>query len=148
MCAWKKQCVVVPIDFSAKSSDAVATALEFVDDPAHVHVVHAVIPLDNMSPGVVWGTVDDESRVKAVEKHFSEFISENRFAGVTTVIRMGNPGIEITEYAEEVGADLIVIPSHGYHGVRRFLLGSVAERVLRHAHCPVLVLRRYDTDDD
>lgn len=147
MSALKKQCVVVPIDFSAKSSEAVATALEFVDDPAKVHIVHAVIPLDNMSPGVVWGTVDDESRVKAVREHFEEFVRDNSFQGVTTVIRMGNPGIEITEYAEEVGADLIVIPSHGYHGVRRFLLGSVAERVLRHAHCPVLVLRRTDHDD-
>jgi len=39
-----------------------------------------------------------------------------------------------------------VIPSHGYHGVKRLFLGSVAERVLRHAPCRVLVLRRNDAD--
>jgi nucleotide-binding universal stress UspA family protein len=57
-----------------------------------------------------------------------------------------NPGTEIAEYADEIGADLIVIPSHGYHGVKRLLLGSVAERVIRAAHCSVLVLRRSDAD--
>ena len=41
-------------------------------------------------------------------------------------------------------AELIVMPSHGYHGVKRLILGSVAERVLRHASCPILVLRRSD----
>ena len=56
----------------------------------------------------------------------------------------GNPGLEIAEFAEEIGAALIVIPSHGYHGVKRWILGSVAERVIRHAKCSVLVLRRSD----
>ena len=62
------------------------------------------------------------------------------------VIWIGNPGLEITEYARESKSDLIVIPSHGHHGLRRILLGSVAERVLRHAECPTLVLRRQDAD--
>ena len=43
--------------------------------------------------------------------------------------------------ADEWGADLIVMPSHGRSGVKRLLIGSVAERVVRLAHCPVLVLR-------
>ena len=53
-----------------------------------------------------------------------------------TLIREGDPGLIIADYADEVHADLIVMPSHGYHGVKRLLLGSVAERVLRHANCP------------
>lgn len=146
MSGFKKQSVVVPIDFSGGSVDAINTALEFVDSHSQVHVVHVVLPLDNMSPGVVWGTIDDESRIKAVTDHFDEFLQNHGFTGVTTSVRVGNPGIEITEYATEVKADLIVIPSHGYHGVKRFLLGSVAERVLRHADCAVLVLRRADAE--
>jgi nucleotide-binding universal stress UspA family protein len=56
-------------------------------------------------------------------------------------VAFGDPGQRITAYAEEVGADVIVMPSHGRTGLKRLLLGSVAERVLRLAHCPVLVLK-------
>ena len=68
------------------------------------------------------------------------------FEGVTVEVRFGNPGIEVAEFAEKTGADLIVLPSHGYHGVKRFVLGSVAERIIRHATCSVLVLRRSDAE--
>ncbi|MEZ6094353.1 MAG: universal stress protein [Pirellulaceae bacterium] len=53
----------------------------------------------------------------------------------------GDPGSEITRFAKENDAGLIVISSHGRTGVSRLLLGSVAERVVRLAPCPVLVLR-------
>ncbi len=143
-----KKCVVVPIDFSGGSVQSINAAMEYVTDPANVHVLHVVMPLDNMSPGVVWGTIDDASRVKAVEEHFDSFLQEHGIEGVTTVVRIGNPGTEIDEYARAKNADLIVIPSHGYHGVKRFLLGSVAERVLRYSPCPVLVLKRNDAEHD
>jgi nucleotide-binding universal stress UspA family protein len=143
--SWQpKQAVVVPIDFSAASKHALATALELVDDPAQVHVIHVLFPLDAMSPGVVWGDVTDDARTAAVRKQFDAFLADAGVSGVTIVTRMGDPGLEIAEYAAEVEADLIVIPSHGYHGVKRLLLGSVAERVIRHAACSVLVLRRDD----
>ncbi len=143
--AWlPKKLVVVPIDFSGKSVDAITTALEFVEDPVSVHVVHVLVPLGNMSPGVVWGTIDDASREKAVREYFDKFLTEHGQTGVTTHVDIGDPGLKITEYAIETGADLIVLPSHGYHGVKRVLMGSVAERIIRHAECPVLVLRRPD----
>lgn len=146
--ALMKECVVVPIDFSGNSVQSISAALEYVDDPSKVHVIHVVMPLDNMSPGVVWGTIDDPSRLRAVEDHFGEFLKEHGIEGVTRVVRIGNPGSEIDEYARETKAELIVIPSHGYHGVKRFLLGSVAERVLRYSPCPVLVLKREDAEQD
>ena len=59
---------------------------------------------------------------------------------------IGDPGISIANYAEEVKADLVVIPSHGYHGLHRLVLGSTTERVIRHCHSPVLVLRRHDAE--
>ena len=55
---------------------------------------------------------------------------------------IGTPGLEILDYAQEKKVELIVIPSHGHTGIGRFLLGSVAERVVRYSHCPVLVLRK------
>lgn len=58
------------------------------------------------------------------------------------VIESGNPAEGILDCAESRSVDLIVLTSHGRSGLSRFLLGSVAERVLRHAVCPVLVVRR------
>ena len=55
--------------------------------------------------------------------------------------RVGRPAPQILEAAQEWRADLVVISSHGRHGVKRVLLGSVAEEVVRHASCPVLVVR-------
>ncbi|GAB4160740.1 MAG: hypothetical protein Tsb009_38070 [Planctomycetaceae bacterium] len=147
--AWlPKQSVVVPVDFSGVSISALKAALTMVDDPANVHAVHIVIPLGNMSPGMSWGNVDDESRVKEVSEHFQEFLSDHGINGVTTEVRIGDPGLGINEYADECGADLIVITSHGRHGWKHLLLGSVAERVIRHAKIPVLILRPEEEDEE
>jgi len=54
---------------------------------------------------------------------------------------VGDPGTRVIEHAIKVNADLIVMPSHGRHGLKRWLLGSTTERVLRHSLLPVLVLR-------
>jgi nucleotide-binding universal stress UspA family protein len=55
---------------------------------------------------------------------------------------LGEPAHGIADYAQDKKAELIVIPSHGRTGITRLLIGSVAERVVRLAHCPVLVLRK------
>jgi nucleotide-binding universal stress UspA family protein len=55
---------------------------------------------------------------------------------------MGEVALEIVALAEELGADLIVMGSRGLGGVRRALMGSVSDSVVRHAHCPVLVVRQ------
>ncbi|MGK7957872.1 MAG: universal stress protein, partial [Crocosphaera sp.] len=56
----------------------------------------------------------------------------------------GNPSLEIVDYANNNNIDLIVIASHGRTGLNRFLLGSVAEKVVRLSQCPVLVWRDYN----
>lgn len=141
-----KHKVVVPIDFSESSSDAVTTAREMVAQIADLHVLHVLLPLDYMSPGLVFESISEDSRLQATRKHAEKFLKEHGLEGATLVVKQGDPGLGVTEYATEVHADLIVIPSHGYHGLKRFVLGSVAERVIRHADCPVLVLRRRDAD--
>ena len=57
-------------------------------------------------------------------------------------LRLGRPDDQIIEVGEEVGAGLIVVGSRGHGGVRRALMGSVSDSVVRHAHCPVLVVRQ------
>lgn len=137
-----RKTILVPTDFSDSSVEAIRTALELVDNPENVHVLHVLSEIEHTAPAVLFGDFDDASRKQKAGKFLSEFIHRHELAGLTELVRVGNPGIEISDYAEESGAELIVMPSHGRHGLHRVLLGSVAERVLRHAECPVLVLRR------
>lgn len=138
---------VVPIDFSAESPRAIATALELVAAPAQLHLVHVMPPLETMSPGFLMGDITEASRTRKVTEALSKLTAETGAIGATLVALIGTPGLEISDYARRQQADLIVIPSHGYHGVKRLFLGSVAERVIRHAPCDVLVLRRADAEE-
>ena len=136
-----KQSVVVPVDFSPASIAAVDAAREFVTDGSHLHVIHVLPALSANDPAVLWGGVTEEAAREHVEQKFGELLSSARYDGHSEEIAFGSVPGEICTYAEKVGADLIVLPSHGESGIRRLLIGSVAERVVRHAHCPVLVLR-------
>ena len=57
---------------------------------------------------------------------------------------MGSPAAEVVGLAEELGVGLVVVGSRGLGGIRRALIGSVSDSVVRHAHCPVLVVRKED----
>lgn len=70
-----------------------------------------------------------------------------RIAGVYTHVLSGSPAQEIVWLAASIGADLVVVGSHGRHGLKRLLLGSVAEHVVRNCGCPVLVERDKLHDD-
>ena len=64
-----------------------------------------------------------------------------RDLGIGLVVREGDPAVVVPAVASEAGADLVVVGTHGRTGVRRVLMGSVAERVVRHAGCAVLTVR-------
>jgi nucleotide-binding universal stress UspA family protein len=142
----KRDTILVPVDFSDSSTNAVAEAIELAGDPSKVHLLHVLPPLESISPGVVWGDVTDVNREQAVRRYAETYLAEFGYEGAAFEVRIGQPGHEICEYADEIDADMIVISSHGYHGMKRFLLGSVAEMVIRHAQVPVLVLRRADAE--
>lgn len=141
-----KKTILVPVDFSEPSVEAIRTALELVNDPASVHVLHVLDEIEHTAPAVLFGEFDEPARKQRAGEFLSEFLKRHELTGLTELVQVGNPGIAITDYAKQSDADLVVMPSHGHHGLRRILLGSVAERVLRHAECPVLVLRRADKD--
>ena len=149
--SWKpKQNVIVPIDFSDSSVDAVREGLRCAEAAENVHVVHVVVDIEPaLAPYGYWNFTDPswiETCQANATTRLDAFIKEHGFDGVTAVTLFGDAGGEITTYAEQQSADLIVIPSHGYHGLNRWLLGSTTERVLRHANCPVYVLRRKDAE--
>ena len=138
--------VVVPIDFSIAAAGAIETALEIVDSPSQLHLIHVMLPLETMSPGVLLGDITDVSRTEKVTTALKKLAYDQGADGAHLAVTIGTPGLEIADYAKRHEADLILIPSHGYHGMKRLFLGSVAERVLRHAPCRVLVLRRTDNE--
>tara|TARA_R110002095_G_scaffold173522_8_gene150891 strand:+ start:7325 stop:7762 length:438 start_codon:yes stop_codon:yes gene_type:complete len=134
--------ILVPVDFSESSLEAIKKAILIAEDPALVTVVHVMVPLDLVSPGVLFGGLTDEKRTDHVQKYAKEEFAKHQIEGVAFETLVGDPGIKIADFAKEKGTELIVIPSHGYSGLTRLALGSVAERVLRHAPCPTLVLRQ------
>lgn len=142
MTHWPKKKVVVPVDFSDESIEAIDQALAIVDSPSHVHVVHVRtdVPFDEYGAPLL--QVDREAQTEHAQQAMSERLTAPKYAAVTRQVLFGDPGHEIADYAQTIGAELIVLPSHGRRGLTRLLMGSVAERVVRLAHCPVLVLRK------
>lgn len=134
--------IVVPIDQSEESYQALEVALDIAERPEQVSVVMVIsddVPV--AQPAMAWGVIHDENQVAVAKESLSNDLKAKLHADVSYSIRMGDPGEEIVKYAKEREADLIVMPSHGRRGFTRLLLGSVAERVLRLARCPVLILR-------
>ena len=118
----------------ARWYDAAVTAL-FVMPPAPMPVVGPGAMA--MSPMVL--TADDRQRLVNDVREFAAIESAPGVA-IDAAVLEGFPAIEIVEYARTFGADLLVLGTHGRSGVERLLLGSVAERVLRRAGCPVLTV--------
>lgn len=138
-----KKKVIVPLDFSDAAFEAVDIALELAGgDSSQVHLVHVLPDLTPMEPTDAWQTFDNQSRITHATKVLRERLTDERHSKMPIEIIIGDPGHSIANFASEIGADLIVLPSHGRTGLSRMLIGSVAERVVRLAHCPVLVLRR------
>lgn len=133
--------VVVPVDFSDESLAAIDTALQIRGSAKGLHVLHVLRELSPLEPGEMWETVNEQTRTKHAEHKLRETLSNPAYQEVTIEILFGDPGHAIARRAQELEADMIVLPSHGRTGLSHLLIGSVAERVVRLAHCPVLVLR-------
>ena len=136
-----KKSVVVPVDFSEESQAALDVGLDYAGDAKNLHVVHVLAPLTPVEPAVMWNTMSEDKAAEFATEELRARVKAPRFEGCDLSVVFGSPAPEIVEYAEKVNADMIVIPSHGRTGLSRLLIGSVAERVVRMAHCPVLVLR-------
>jgi nucleotide-binding universal stress UspA family protein len=114
---------------------------------SELHVVHVqpTTPLYSIATITMEGNVrlyeEGKQEAQRVLDAGSNSVEEAGAGVAGTHLREGRPDIEIVELAEEMGADLIVLGSRGLGGARRALMGSVSDSVVRHAHCPVLVVR-------
>lgn len=140
--------IVVGVDLSAPSEQALERAAGLaLHGGATLVMVHAQAddaPIENVDNEVLKQIGEVSAAVRAEEvKRLAEKQQQLAARGihVELVHRTGPPGEVISEVAKERNADLIVIGTHGHTGLQRFLLGSVAAAVLRHAPCDVLVCR-------
>jgi nucleotide-binding universal stress UspA family protein len=132
--------ILVPVDYSAPSEAALAfarvTARMF---DAHLHVLHVLDPI--FLRAVVSNAQDRRAAaLRRLHDHLGEE-DHQRFQAVTAVEESSVPADEIERYAKQQDIDLIVMGTHGHRGVAHALLGSVAERVVRVAPCPVITVR-------
>jgi len=143
-----KNIIVLPIDFSELSQAALpwARRMAAVMD-AEIHCVYTVEPPNiysalDMVPAIPLPTTEElgENAKSQLDSFVSEHLSGLEPAPVTHVL-IGNPAEQIVAYAHEVGAEMIIMTTHGYSGLSHVVLGSTTETVLRHAQCPVLSIR-------
>ena len=140
--------ILVPTDFSDNSERAVRYAAElaekFQSEVVLLHVVQdlALILPDAVMPIAV-ATPDLNNMIASAKTGLANLVASLNLAHLNpkVEVRVGNPPSEIVSAASDLKADLLCISTHGRTGLAHFLLGSVAEKIVRHAPCPVLTVR-------
>ena len=134
--------ILIAVDGEAVSAHAADIGIQLACCvTGEVAFVHVVEPGLTHAPGIAAEDLvaeaekDSQRMLRSLESSISPLFAARKF------IRVGRPAHEILAVAREWPADVIVVGSHGRHGIPRVLLGSVAEAVMRHAECPVLVIR-------
>ena len=138
--------ILVPVDFSDFSAKAVKYAARFAEQfDAALVLVHFVEPVRYPESVLIPPEMEEANRerLKLARTALAEFVKKQVPAGLETetVTRFGHAVDGITLAAKDLDVDLIVIATHGHTGLKHLLLGSVAERVVRLAPCPVLTVR-------
>jgi len=136
--------ILAPTDFSEPSYTALDAAIELADHfDAELHILHVVPPLHVVPvPVNVEIPLYEMELREAAERSMQEVMGQRVPARLRTFASVvwGEPAEEIVAYQQEKGIDLIVIATHGRRGWQRFVFGSVAEKVVRSATCPVLTI--------
>ena len=138
--------ILVPIDFSDSAVAIVEWASHLATEHGAklvlFHAYHLPVEFQQLEgaylPPDFWANVKEEA-----EQSLAQFEEELKRSGleVEAVVREGYAATAIVDEATEVGADLIVIGTHGLSGLKHMLLGSIAERVVQKAPCPVLTVK-------
>ncbi|MDP6924418.1 MAG: universal stress protein [Candidatus Scalindua sp.] len=142
--------ILCPFDFSENAKEALqyANHLMLKDEDAILYLAHVVDsrvfdyggPIYGQEPSVSMVVLDQSTREQLEKKLLAEIpkVIQNR---VETIILFGVPFLEIINTAKDKNIDLIVIGTHGRTDIAHMLIGSVAEKVVRKAPCPVLSVK-------
>lgn len=135
--------ILFPTDFSETSTRAFGYACELArENRAKLVAVHVLEPVPPLVADGIVIPCDLEGARDAAQQRLWNLTPNQSGLEFERELCDGPAAATIVKTAEEISADLIVMGTHGRSGVRRLLLGSVAEEVLRHAHCPVLLVKQ------
>jgi nucleotide-binding universal stress UspA family protein len=141
--------ILVPIDFSEEATKALKYAVPLAEEfGATIQLLYVFErPMfndpQNVTPFVSEQTLLERARKKLLELAADEI---DEIVPVSLEVRAGRPWEEITAAARSGASDLIIVGTHGYTGLKHVLMGSTAERVVRHAPCPVLAVREEERE--
>jgi nucleotide-binding universal stress UspA family protein len=143
--------ILVPVDFSKASLKALVYAEslceQFNATMILLYVIEPVGAADFMYAfPLTLGEDELRAKAKASVEKFARKNRVKRSLVEKALVRTGRAFHEICEAARTLKVDLIVISTHGYSGINHAIMGSVTERVVRHAPCPVLVVRESERD--
>jgi nucleotide-binding universal stress UspA family protein len=137
--------ILVPIDFSATSKKALQYALPFAEQfGAQIILLHVVEPVATPDFAYFPLMMENEQVNQACKAELDLLCRQSALPAKLiekTLVRKGVAFQEITEAARALKVDLIILTTHGHTGLKHVVLGSTAERVVRHAPCPVLIVR-------
>jgi nucleotide-binding universal stress UspA family protein len=142
--------ILVPIDFSECSKKGLRYAIALAREHKAAITLAYVVPSISMLGeygGIDYASLTKEMRQSGERELATLAVDEIRgVVASDSVVRVGSPASEIVSIAKSLPADLIVISTHGRTGLKHALLGSVAERVVQTASCPVLVVRETERE--
>ncbi len=137
--------ILIPLDGSEHSEEALSWAMDYAKRAGAQLILLRAVPVPLVSPSI-WQSIEFvdalEKEVKETQRELrsrAAHLAEHGFMAQSRVVEK-NPVEAILEVAEEEGVDLIVLTTHGRSGPSRWLMGSVAEKVVRHAPCAVVSL--------
>jgi nucleotide-binding universal stress UspA family protein len=140
--------ILLPTDFSDCARPAYGLAAQIAERfSSKLFLLHVVQDLTLLVPDAVLFAASPnealDSLIAGAKTQLEQIVRQHQLERFTPTlqVQVGSPAVEIVEYAKEINASLIVIATHGRTGLQQLLLGSVANRVVQVAPCPVLTVR-------
>jgi nucleotide-binding universal stress UspA family protein len=134
--------ILVPLDFGEASKKALDTALELASslnaDVVALHITRSPVVGHGELPASLLERLRDEAHTVA-ERELNELVT--RIANLKTILRTGDPENVILSAIDDLRPSLVIMGTHGRRGIRRLLLGSVAEHVIVRSRVPVMTVR-------
>lgn len=134
-----KTTVVVPWDFSEHAKCGLGFALEATSQN-NIHVICVLDRPDPYTEGAIWGGEAEERAIEKCRAEFWEVVDNSRLGDLNFSVQFGDPAEEIVRFAESIPQSTIVMSTHGRSGIKRLMMGSVAQKVSQTASSPVMLL--------